>query len=619
MLSPGYPDEGEEDDDVELNTFRRNNNNNNFNHNQQYNYNNTVKNNNNGSGNITGNGTGNGSGNGSGNGNGYGNSGVILGNNNNNNTSRNNSGELSDRSDRSPLLRRSGSTSSSGEFGPTRFGYNAHYATFIAAQQQQQQQYMYGSDTRQLTMFEKVSYGVGEGGLAIYQVIKGFFLNEFLLNVAKVNPMYTALLLFSAKAVDAFSDLFVGSLSDKTVSRWGRRRVWILFGALPLAIFYTALWYVPPVSQINKVLYYQFVVILLSIAYSCVTIPYSAMNAEITEDYDERTSLAGMRMISMMIGGILSSFIHSLLTSVFTTTIDGVKVTNYEKGYLLSGGVWGFIMMIPLAITFFGTRNIPTATLKESRVPFFKGLMLMLNNRAFITVTLLYFFCQIAVQFVQNNLLLYCIYVADCEEDFPYILATLQISVSLFIIVWGKISVIIGKKSVYYLGSIFLLITFGSLYFVPAGNRAMLWGIAAFGGIGVSVAFLIPMSMLPDVIELDELQTGDRREGIFYSLFLFFQKLGLSIGLAVSNFVLEAAHYQAPVGVAGDSAEIIDNNKENPQVVLALRILVSVVPSVIILFSLVAVFFYPITKALHNEAREILKRKREGATVIVES
>ncbi|EGG23475.1 hypothetical protein DFA_05608 [Cavenderia fasciculata] len=453
-------------------------------------------------------------------------------------------------------------------------------------------------------------------------VIKGFFLNSFLLSVAQLPPMYTALILFTSKGVDAFSDIFVGSLSDKTVSRWGRRRVWILFGALPLSILYCALWYVPNTEETwAKVLYYQVVVIFLSIAYTCVAIPYSAMNAEISDDYDERTSLAGMRMISLMLGGVISSFAHSLLIKSFKKDVGGQEVIEYQKGYLLSGGIWGFIMMIPLAITFFGTRNIRQQTTKsESHVPFFKGLVVMLSNRAFVTVTLLYFFCQIAVQFVQNNLLLYCTYVGDAEDEFPYILGTLQVSVAVFIVIWGKISTKIGKKTVYYIGGAFLMAAFISLYFIPKGSKYALWGVAAFGGIGVAVAFLIPMSMLPDVVELDELKTGERREGIFYSLFLFFQKMGLSVGLAGSNLILNFSGYEAPEEISKDglSTEIIDNNYESDSVILALRLLVSAVPAVIVLFSFVAIFFYPITKESHNETRELLKRKREGASVIVE-
>ncbi|KAF2077932.1 hypothetical protein CYY_000733 [Polysphondylium violaceum] len=473
-----------------------------------------------------------------------------------------------------------------------------------------------------LSRFEKLSYGVGESGLSVFQMIKGFFLNSFLLSVAQLDPFYSAIILFTTKFVDAFSDILVGSFSDKTKSRFGRRRVWILFGSLPLAIFYTMLWYVPDTNQTLKVIYYQFVVIVLSVAYTCVAIPYSAMNADITSDYDERTELAGIRMISLMIGGLISTFTHSIIIKIFKSTLDnGVVVYDFQKGYLLSGGIWGGIMLIPLAITFFGTRNIPTQSFKDSHIPFFKGLVVMFSNRAFITVTLLYFFCQIAVQFVQNNLVLYCKYVANAEDSFPYILATLQVSVSIFIFFWGKVSTYIGKKTVYYIGGVFLLGEFIGLYFLPANNKYLLWGMAAFGGIGVSVAFLIPLSMLPDVVELDELKTGERREGLFYSLFLFFQKLGLSVGLAVSNFALGLAGYEAPQvvdGTDGLSTEIIDNNVENPDVIKALRYLVGVVPSIIVFFSFIAVFFYPISKNSHSHIKELLKRKREGATITVD-
>ncbi|EAL66359.1 hypothetical protein DDB_G0282159 [Dictyostelium discoideum AX4] len=472
-----------------------------------------------------------------------------------------------------------------------------------------------------LSFSEKFSYGIGEGGLSVFQMIKGFFLNSFLLNVAQIDSMFTAVILFTAKFVDAFSDVLVGNLSDKTKSRWGRRRVWILFGSLPFAILYCGLWWVPPnLTDVERLIYYQFVVIGLSIAYTCVAIPYSAMNAEITDDYDERTTLAGIRMISLMIGGLTSTFTHSLIIKIFTTqTANGSEYIDYRKGYLLSGGIWGGVMIIPLFITFFGTRKIPIESQTESHIPFFKGLGVMFSNRAFVTVTLLYFFCQIAVQFVQNNLLLYCTYVADAEKEFPYILATLQISVSIFIFVWGKISTYIGKKVTYYIGGVFLLLSFLSLFFLPYGSKYLLWGVAAFGGIGVAVAFLIPMSMLPDVVELDELKTGERREGLFYSLFLFFQKLGLSVGLAVSSFVLGLVGYEAPTQIdssQGISAEIIDNNIENDNVIFALRILTGLAPAVIVLFSFVAIFFYPISKQSHNEIRELLKRKREGTVTI---
>ncbi len=139
------------------------------------------------------------------------------------------------------------------------------------------------------------------------------------------------------------------------------------------------------------------------------------------------------------------------------------------------------------------------------------------------------------------------------------------------------------------------------LFFIPRGEASLSWLylIAPLAGVGVAVGYLVPWSMLPDVIELDELETGQRREGLFYGFFVLLQKLGVSIGIACSNFALGAAGYNA------------DLAQQPEAVLLTLRTFVSLVPAAILLLSFLVVRAYPITRAKHEEMLiQLAQRKK---------
>jgi len=174
--------------------------------------------------------------------------------------------------------------------------------------------------------------------------------------------------------------------------------------------------------------------------------------------------------------------------------------------------------------------------------------------------------------------------------------------------VWNQVSRRIGKQRTYYIGMGFWIVVSLLLFFVRPGQIAPLFVLAVLAGGGVSISYLIPWSMLPDVIELDELETGQRREGVFYGFFVFLQKLGISLGMAVSNYVLEATGYVNQVAGQPPPAQ-------PPAVQLALRLFVSAVPAGILLISFLAVRAYPITRERHSQIRAELQQRNAGAKV----
>lgn len=452
---------------------------------------------------------------------------------------------------------------------------------------------------QKLSFRTKLAFGTGDLGPAIVAAIHGFFLLDFLINVAGLGAAAAGTVLLIVKIWDAVNDPIMGWLSDKTQSAQGRRRPWLLWGSVPFGLAFFLHWVVPPLDDTGKFIYYIIVALLLDTAYTAVNVPYTALTAELTPDYDERTSLTSFRFGFSILGGVLASFMH--------TQILGAFPEQRALGSLVSIGLWSVVSMVGFWITFAGTREPARAAPTQEGPGFIEGLTIAFQNRPFVLVTVIYLLSWLTIQFVQNNLFIYARdAVGMAEGDFGLVLLALQFSAFVWVIIWGRVSERIGKKAVYYIGAVIFMAALLGLFFVPKGQTTLLYALGVVGGIGAAVAYLIPWSMLPDVIELDELQTGQRREGVFYGFFVFLQKMGLSIGLFVSGLVLEAAGY---VGAAPGEAVPI----QSEAVQTALRVLVGPVGAGILLLSFIAVYLYPITKAKHAEIKAQLAAKRQAA------
>jgi GPH family glycoside/pentoside/hexuronide:cation symporter len=454
--------------------------------------------------------------------------------------------------------------------------------------------------TPKLSLATKLAYGVGDLGPALVSAINGFFLNAFLIEVAGIRPATAALIFLLVKIWDAVNDPIVGTLTDRTNTRWGRRRPWLLFGAVPFALAFFLQWVVPDWSSAGLFWYYLLVALLLDTGFTAVNVPYAALTPELTQDYDERTSLNAYRFSFSILGGTVAAFTHTII-------VAGFEGTAVLRGYLISAGIWAGVIILSNLITFAFTRESHFSKETDVELPFFEGLKIAFKNRAFITVTVIYLLAWLSIQFVQNNLLLYVKYWVQAEDQFQWLLLILQIGTFVWLLIWVRVSARWGKQRVYYAGASAWIVASIAIFFVPRGQVTVLYGLGLLASAGVSVCYLIPWSLLPDVIELDELETGQRREGIYYGFFVFLQKLGISLGLAASNLVLDVTGYVKPDYPGAALAPI------QPEAVLtSLRVFVSFIPAIILLLSFIMVARYPITRQRHAEIRAALAARPQG-------
>jgi GPH family glycoside/pentoside/hexuronide:cation symporter len=444
--------------------------------------------------------------------------------------------------------------------------------------------------SEKVPLITKLAFGSGDVGPAVATAIMSFFLLYFFTDVAGLSPAVAGVILLISKVWDAVNDPIVGTLSDKIHTRWGRRRPWFLFGAIPFGLTFFLLFLVPNVDAAGRFWYYLIVSLMLDTAFTVVNVPYTALTPELTRDYDERTSLNSFRFAFSIGAGLIAAVLHPMIVNAVVA--GGGTV---QTGYMISAAIWAVCATVPFFFAFWGTYERHTAEEAET-MPFLEGLKVTFGNRAFRYVTGIYLLSWMVAQMVSTIVIYYLTYwLAKPNLVAPVILAV-QGSALIWLFLWTRISRRVGKKGVYYRGMAFWIVVSLGLFFVqPAWPSWVIIVLGVLAGVGVATAYLVPWAMLPDVIELDELETGKRREGVYYGFFVLLQKLGLALGLFLVSQALSAAGYITPP--PGATAPIVQPDSA----LLAIRLMIGPIPALILAAGIFLVYKFPITKAGHEE------------------
>ncbi len=468
------------------------------------------------------------------------------------------------------------------------------------------------AENEKLDFKTKLAYGAGDLGPAITANISIFFLLVFFTNVAGIPAGLAGSILMIGKIWDAVNDPFVGFLTDKTQSRrWGRRLPWLLYGAIPFGIFFFLQWIVPQFSPNQNAnvwplfWYYVAIGVVSQVFYTVVNLPYTAMTPELTQDYDERTSLNTFRFTFSIGGSILSLILSKIVFSL---------IGDRQQQYIVLAAVCTVISVLSLYWCVFGCRDRilafeakRTQTAEPPSIPFGEQLKIIFTNRPFLFVIGIYLFSWLGVQITASIIPYFVIYCMRLQEsDVPTVMIAVQGTALFMLFVWGAISKKVGKKVVYFLGMSLWIIAATGLYFLQPNQIPLMYVMAVMAGFGVSTAYLVPWSMIPDVIELDELQTGQRREGIFYGFMVLLQKFGLAFGLFLVGNALQS--YGFKESIVGQTTLPI----QPESALIAIRLAVGPLPTICLILGLILTYFYPITREMHAEIMLKLKQRSEG-------
>lgn len=443
-------------------------------------------------------------------------------------------------------------------------------------------------ETNNLKLYQKLFFGMGDISGTFSNTIIGFFYLYFLTDTVGLRPAYAGAAILIGKLWDAVTDPMMGSLSDRSHTRWGRRRAFLLFGTLPLGLTFFLLWVVPNnLSQTQLLIYAAITYMLHMTSVTAVMVPYQTLLVEISIDYDERTSLIGYRMLFSIFGGLVAVILPKTIMDIFQIESTGFRVM---------GIIFGICIGIAPIFPFIGCKERGYQSVRSSS--YLKNLQSIWKNKPFRYVLLMFLTTWTAINLLQTMFMYFFKYWLKMEDKFEIIVGMIFIVATILIPFWVKISKKIGKRKSYIWGMGFLGLCIISIVFIPQGVLGLTLFVAFLIGIGISAAHVIPHSIIPDSIDYGQLQTGERKEGMYYGVLTFIQKLGTAGAIGLSGLLLDWAGYVPDVS-------------QSSNVLLTIRVLLGPVPGILLLIGILCIYYYPIDRKAYDEVQRQIKQNNQ--------
>ncbi|SEP99803.1 glycoside/pentoside/hexuronide:cation symporter, GPH family [Loktanella sp. DSM 29012] len=433
-----------------------------------------------------------------------------------------------------------------------------------------------------LSMGQKAGWGLADMGVNVFVVVKQLLVFTYLTTFLGVPPGAAGVVTFAVLGFDVITDPIVGYWSDRSTSRWGRRMPWIALGALILAAGIVAMFAVPQGMgwQANALWVTAFFA-LASIGFTFVTIPYGAMAGEMTQDPTERSTMMAFRMTFASLG--------LLIAGALVPALAGDTREGYARAVLLVAPVivltiWGML---------FATRRAPTIPTPATQ-GFVSVLRLVLENRPFAILTLLYGVFTLGVALIAAGLQLSALYLVtdDGTGALSGLAGALGIFSTLFAMfivgsvisqpIWVLASRRFGKTTALALGMLaYIAVLLGIRAVLPAPTLGPLAGLFLLAGMTNGAYQQVPWAMYPDLMDVTRRRSGTAIEGAFSAVWLFGQKVANALAPLLLGLILSVAGWRA-----SDSG-VVD---QTPQALATLEIALTLVPAAIFALGIVALW-----------------------------
>lgn len=428
------------------------------------------------------------------------------------------------------------------------------------------------------------------------------YLPKFYTDTLGASAALIGLFIFTARLLDGLTDPLIGWLSDRTRTRWGRRRPYLIWASPLLGLTLLALFAPPDLSPAQASLWFGFLLLFLSIAWTLVNVPWEALGPELTPDYQARNRLFAWRDGFWILGILLAVTLP--LALVWALDIPPGVVREHQKFFWFALIVApALVLLCWLCAALVQERN-QTGIQESSRKPaqrqttlqtYRQGLKLFWLNKPFRILTLAFAIASIGANLPATLILYYVEYVLQDVRAEAYLLLYFLTGV-LFLPAWVWIAGKWGKKSTWMAAMTMNAAAFAGVFFVGPGQTTLFAVLVSISGIGFGAGMALPSSMQADVIDYDELLSGRRREGAFIGLWSIIKKMASALGLGLALPLLALAGY-AP-------------GQEQPEsVILLLRFLYAGLPSICVITALLVFSRYPLNAKEHARIQEELARR----------
>jgi sugar (glycoside-pentoside-hexuronide) transporter len=407
----------------------------------------------------------------------------------------------------------------------------------------------------------------------------------FLVQIADLRPLLAGLIPLIGRAVDAFTDPLMGRISDRTRLRAGRRRPWFLIGAVPFGLSFALMWAQPPfASEWARFAFYAGAYCLMTMSMTVLSVPYLALLPEIALGYDARTSLNTWRTVGATLGVFAAVGIRPVAEAF----------GGGPAGFATAGVVYGIALALPWLGVYRATFERPELHLQQSEAGFFASIVTTFRHRSFMRLVWLYIMGRIAMDLAAALLILYVSFWLGRSGDFELLMLLFLGAVVVALPCWLRIARGRDKAVVFVAGSLWWMgLTLCLAFVQPDWPRWLLFAYVPLMGFGFAVVDLMPWSMVGEVIDEDEAETGERREGLYNGMFTFLRKLGGGIGVFLVLGLLDLFGYER-------------RETQSETARQAIRWMTACAPPFFLFWAIWFARGYPLTRARHHEIQTTL-------------
>lgn len=474
-------------------------------------------------------------------------------------------------------------------------------------------------DSEKIKLKEKIGYGFGDAASSMFWKIFGMYSLFFYTDVFGITAAAAGTMFLVARLWDSFFDVFVGIISDRTKSKYGKYRPYLLWFAIPFAVMGAITFFSPNFGQTEKIVYAYITYSLMMIVYSLINVPYASLLGAISSDPTERNSLSSYRMSFAFIGSFVTFMLLQPLIDFFSTHFGTNDVLHAGKavettvstsptGWVMGVGTIGILCVVLFLLCFSWTRERVTqisseenASIKQDlknlmhNAPWWilvgTGLAALLFNAIRDSVAIYYFRDYVKVNYKMTG--------TGWDMTTIYFLVG-QAANLIGVMAAPSISAKYGKKRTYMIAILIAGALSTGFYFIP--NNIVTILIFQFI-ISVFAGYVLPLlwSMFADIVDHQELLTGRRATGLIFSSSSMSQKLGWAMGSAMSGWILAIFHY------------VPDAAQQSSETIFGEHIMISLFPAVCSVLAFVGMLFYPLTDKKVKEISEQLNAKRAAS------
>jgi len=451
-----------------------------------------------------------------------------------------------------------------------------------------------------VSLREKAGYSAGGMSYTLLGNSIGSMANVVLNIGLGMNPFLVGLLMAIPRFIDALIDPLIGAWSDNTRSRWGRRKPFMVVGAIGAGIFFVVLWWFPTVwSEMGQFWFFLTLSVVFYAFMSLFAVPWGAMGLSMTADYHERTRLMATNAFMSALAAILLSWLYALIKlPVFPDSITGARWV--AVGLSVVTVVLGFV-----AVALCREKQTAAQSSHASE-PVLPQIKSVVTNRAFLVLGSVVFFMCVGIFSIGSlpvYLAIYYIYGGD--EHSASVLAgwngtVWQVSSLLFVPLISLVATRIGKRHTLVMALFFALLGNLIKWFCYSPQHPLLFLVPpVFVALGFSALWTLTASMLADVCDLHELQTGNRNEGALNAMYGWVMKVGSTVAFALSGVLLNLTGFNQALG-----------GNQSAATILSMRLLDIGVPAIAVVAAIVLAWIYPISEDRAYRIRAELEKRR---------